>query len=483
MKAFIRSLAIALAAVLAIGAPSPAQADLADFLGGMSLASKDDWLILTSEYGRDGHHSQLSIQPVGLDENGIRGEWVFCKTINDAACKSSEARKNMLAWSILPDCTVSDSKVCIEQISLGKNTEPLKLAKYVSELTGWGDFPGDEKVNLLPGRGLPLYEIDSMAPVANTTKLAVMVRSESFWKPNSGKFSAERLEVEVIPYQLIPRGGATLGCSFTVDDQCAVIQDFNDETRVELKFNVPDDIGGWFSGRMKAPNISVTKLNSEINTITISAEPVEVAALGLVKNYKDFSDKERRWQQNHGKWSIGDGQWASGANTWQDDVFPFIDFYRNEVKDTSIGTNRVWKFMSIGGGGGSSCLADKSKVLGIVTTNALGYAGESPAYKNGFLDYKVAGLHYLPGGKDLVLGSYDLVMRGDTARCLYGFSKAPLSATVSVTNDKGNKTRATTVVSEKNGWLRMAAYGFTFSNKTIKVKISKKAVKPSPKKR
>jgi hypothetical protein len=68
-------------------------------------------------------------------------------------------------------------------------------------------------------------------------------------------------------------------------------------------------------------------------------------------------------------------------------------------------------------------------------------------------------------------------MRSDTARCLYGFSKAPLSATVSVTNDKGNKTMATTVVSEKNGWLKMAAYGFTFSKKTIKVKITKKTKK------
>jgi hypothetical protein len=65
-------------------------------------------------------------------------------------------------------------------------------------------------------------------------------------------------------------------------------------------------------------------------------------------------------------------------------------------------------------------------------------------------------------------------MRSDTARCLYGFSKAPLNASVSVTNDKGTKTTATTVVSEKNGWLKMAAYGFTYSNKTIKVKISKK---------
>jgi hypothetical protein len=383
----------------------------------------------------------------------------------------------MVAGSILPDCSVSDSKVCIEQIKLGSNIAELTPAKYVSELSHTQDFVGDEKVNLLPGRGLPLYEIDSTNPVSNTTKLAVMVRTESFWQTDIKKFSAERLEVEVIPYQLIPRGAPTLGCSFRVDGQCAVIQDFNAETRVELKFNVPNDIGGWFSGRMKSPNIAIAKLNTDLNTITISAEPVEVAALGLVKNFKNFSATEKMWQQNHGAWSVGDGQRATGANPWQPDVFPFIEYYRKEVNDTAIGTNRVWKFMSIGGGSGSRCLADKSKVLGIVTTNALGYAGESPQFKNGFLDYKVAGLHYARGGEELNLGVYDFVMRSDTARCLYGFSKAPLSATVSVTGGAGGKNVATTVVSEKNGWLKMAAYGFTFSKKTIKVKITKKKKK------
>lgn len=470
---FGRIVAIALASVLALGVPSPANAGLEDFLGGVNLV-KDDWLILTSEYGRDGHHSQLSIQPGGVEEGGTRGEWIWCKTVNDENCSSSEARKNMLAWSMLPDCSVADSKVCIESIKVGTTTAELVAAKYVSELAGWGDFPGDSSVNLLPGRGLPLYEIDASNPVSTSTKLAVMVRSESFWKSEKKTFSAERLEVEVIPYKLLPRGSKTLGCSFMVANECAVLQDFNSDTRVELTFNVPNNIGGWFSGRMKAPNISITKLDKNLNTIVVSAEPVEVAALGLVKNFKNFSSKEKMWQQNHGKWSVGDNLWATGANTWQEDVFPFIEYYRNEVKDTSIGTNRVWKFMSIGGGSGSKCLADKSKVLGLVTTNALGYAGESPQFKNGFLDYKVAGLHYARGGAELNLGVYDFVMRSDTARCLYGFSKAPLSATVSVTNDKGNKTTATTVVSEKNGWLKMAAYGFTFSKKTIKVKISKK---------
>jgi hypothetical protein len=112
-------------------------------------------------------------------------------------------------------------------------------------------------------------------------------------------------------------------------------------------------------------------------------------------------------------------------------------------------------------------------VLGIVTTNATAYSGAAPQFKGGFLNYEVAGMHYLPGGEELSEGSYDLVMRSDVARCLYGFSAAPLSATVSVVNNKGKKSVATTVVNEKKGWLKMAAYGFTFSKKIIKVKVVK----------
>jgi hypothetical protein len=125
-------------------------------------------------------------------------------------------------------------------------------------------------------------------------------------------------------------------------------------------------------------------------------------------------------------------------------------------------------------GGGSDCLTDTSKVLGIVSTNALGYAGGSPTFDAGSLEYKVAGLHYAPDGKTLNEGTYDLVMRSETARCLYGFSKAPISAKVQVVGEGGENKVATVIVSEdaKTGWLKMAAYGFTFSSPTIMVKLS-----------
>jgi hypothetical protein len=133
----------------------------------------------------------------------------------------------------------------------------------------------------------------------------------------------------------------------------------------------------------------------------------------------------------------------------------------------------LWNFETVDKDSSNSCLVDTDRVLGLVTTNATVYDGTAPTFKNGNLNYQLSGMHYLPGGADLNLGTYNLVMRSDVARCIYGFSQAPLSATVSVLNEQGAKTTATSVVSEKNGWLKLAAYGFTFSKKTIRAKITK----------
>jgi hypothetical protein len=79
----------------------------------------------------------------------------------------------------------------------------------------------------------------------------------------------------------------------------------------------------------------------------------------------------------------------------------------------------------------------------------------------------------MPDGVTEVIGTYDLIIRSEAARCLYKFSKAPVSATVTVTGGNSQNI-ATTVVSEKNGWLKLAAYGFTFSTKNIKIKLTQK---------
>jgi hypothetical protein len=158
-----------------------------------------------------------------------------------------------------------------------------------------------------------------------------------------------------------------------------------------------------------------------------------------------------------------------------------VNGIRKVAKDTATAVNSLWMINSITGnsasqGQGPNCLADQSRLLGLVTTNAMSYTGTVPDYKSGYLSYRVAGMHFLPDGKTEALGTYDLVMRSDVARCLYGFTNAPVSATIQVVGNGGEEKVATTIVSERNGWLKLAAYGFTFSEKEIRVTLDQAKV-------
>ena len=122
-----------------------------------------------------------------------------------------------------------------------------------------------------------------------------------------------------------------------------------------------------------------------------------------------------------------------------------------------------------------------TQINGIVSTNSSIYQGSPPAFENDTFIYKVAGLHYLPN-KEVFQGSYDLVLKSEFARCLYGFSKAPISATVEVTSADGANNVVTSNFTEKNGWINLSIKGFTFSQPTIKTRfIQEKIVtQPSP---
>jgi hypothetical protein len=74
-------------------------------------------------------------------------------------------------------------------------------------------------------------------------------------------------------------------------------------------------------------------------------------------------------------------------------------------------------------------------------------------------------------------------MRSDVARCIYGFSNAPIKASISVLSSEGNSDVATNVVAEKDGWIAMSANNFQFSAPIIQVKFTQDApviAKPVP---
>ncbi|MFM8842317.1 MAG: hypothetical protein ACKOFU_06365, partial [Actinomycetota bacterium] len=152
--------------------------------------------------------------------------------------------------------------------------------------------------------------------------------------------------------------------------------------------------------------------------------------------------------------------------------FKWLEMFRDLASDRASGESVVWNLSTIDGISSNSCLADSSRVLGIVTTNATVYDGNVPPFNGEELQYKVAGMHYRPDGKSLSQGTYDMVMRSDTARCLYGFNQAPIKASISVLSAEGSAQVATTASGEREGWLYLSAKNFTFSTPTIKVKLT-----------
>ena len=143
------------------------------------------------------------------------------------------------------------------------------------------------------------------------------------------------------------------------------------------------------------------------------------------------------------------------------------------LKDKAVSAPTMWIVSSIGQQFENNCSSSTDRVSGIVTTNATGYIAGPPVFNKAeqTLDYKVLAPHYLADGTEFK-GTYDLTIDTDFARCLYGFTKAPIGATVSVVSADGQAQVATVVISQRDKWIHLGAYGFGFSTPTLKVKFT-----------
>lgn len=440
---------------------------------------------LVGEDGAAIHYSTI------LAGKGNGPQWT-CESITDQECNSSKA-EYIAANSILKVCSSAADRNCVVRLELAGEDGIFQPATYVRNAIGM-NFSAHGGTGFMGATTPSLWSAPGVPSLSGTTDYAVIVRAENHMNWSTGQFETKGLIASVVPYRALQgdykspyqfttdtthrgeRGFAVGGhgyeCAWVEDGTCGVLQDFAPNTRVKLTVRISDDVGGWFKGRIKNPLIAVNRSVSGMNDITVEAAPAEVSRMVYQTNLESLTATERKYAMDNG---IA-GRWNKSIRTWSragDAVsFGYVNYLRRKVLDVTTGTNTIWNFTSSKQESSNPCLNDTSQVQGIVTTNAMVYDGGIPQFRNGFLNYQVAGLHYQPDGISKVEGSYDLVMRSEVARCLYGFPRTPLSATISVVGG-GSKTIATTIVSEKNGWLKLAAYGFTFSKKTIRVKVTR----------
>ncbi len=403
--------------------------------------------------------------------------WIYCDSFTDSKCNFDDTSQTLVANRILPVCKTENQEHCIESLAFSKDGSEFIPAEFQRESSGGASFPANPAMDF-PDDGSPSIWKSAVAIHSAGNDYAVSVRLSMDYDHATKKFRPGILNASIVPVRSVSGNynpafvsGAANNCTFLETGICGYPQDFPENLRVKLAFRISNKIGGWFQGRLKDPQLAVSKFSSSSNKVVVEASPSLVPRLAFPRLKTSFTEKEKELY-SFSRWGTvyGEGSGPEGGQTPYS--FNFIEYFRPLLNDTASGVNSYWSLTTTAWGSGSGCLSDTSKVQGIVTTNAMGYDGTAPSFRNGYLDYKVSGLHLMPDGKTEVQGTYDLVMRSETARCLYGFSTAPIYATINVISGNTSTIVGTTTVSEKNGWLKLAAYGFTFSEKTLQVKIT-----------
>ena len=280
---------------------------------------------------------------------------------------------------------------------------------------------------------------------------------------------------------------------------CAERRSFVPTVVYFLKVRLSQSPRGWLHGRLNTPKVQISAVSGSDDALTIDLQGSSVS-VPVVSKGMPFSELPTAMQAKYrptGGWPVccgGSGYFTSqdGPSVTTNDPnirnrlsippaagspgldelaawLPLVnDTASADISMWGIRTLQDWEMRDV-----SRCMTAKQRLNGVVITNATQYSAGPPSFNKATnsLDYRVAAPHYRSGGAE-TKGIYELIMRTETARCVYGFEKAPFRSTIEVIESAGVQDVATTNVSENNGWLQLSAYNYTHSSPTLRVKFA-----------
>jgi hypothetical protein len=446
--------------------------------------------------------SMVGRAPGIAGDSGLR----LCTSTLDIFCAPGNSE---YLQAFIPVCKSASEINCIVGVSAIKDGVEMK-GEYSRNFPekGYTDFPADSKRNVPQGSTPSIWTFAGLNHGGGTNQyLASFVINGGFQPDGQVNFGSYYATLNAItveagqwgrnqardasdptsPACQVKCGMSMEGhsyndkfvCASLDDGFCALRQAFPTGVRFKINARLSQSPTGWLHGRMKSPLIDISKISNGVS-ITIEAEPVTVPVVGVLEKYNSLPSSMKLTNQNRGGFTWGNAAPDGRKNVIfmpspdSQDAFDALQDWKEYIKDKANATPSEWAVRSLADSGDvARCFKSSTELVGIVTTNSMVYLGKPPVFDkdNQSLDYKVASPHYTSKG-DVFKGTYDLQLKSDVARCLYGFSNAPISAKISIISESGEANVATTVVNEKDGWLRMAAYGFTFSSPTLKVKLT-----------
>lgn len=459
----------------------------------------------------------------------------ICNTGKEPGC---EFTVRAMYRAVLPACVGATDINCISEITAvaadGKSLKVNTLSTFPN--LRFEDFAGDLTQGVPRGSGAVLVSIPEAAHAGGDNYLMKLTVVSNRTPESNGEYGVPSISASIMAVKVIqgnfmgnrtetktaayPMAGGISVNGFTdlkpgqeLDPRASACV-MSSTKECALPFGLPQDISfgfsakfsfqvtGWMHGRMRDATIELVRKSEKENLLTVSARPIKVPVVDVVKSVDDLSDSFLDYFSGKG-WAgetlrfpldtsvqgirVADSE--KNRTGLKNTSFKFIntrfdtgsmgDFLQwlPLAGDKAAAMPSQWRVSTMtdrGSGVVGQCLNKSNTLAGLVTTNSTMYIDGPPTYDSskGSLDYKVASTHFETDGITIFKGSYELVMSSSVARCIYGFTNAPVQASVSVTSESGEPNLATVVVNEKNNWLTLAAYNFTFSSPTVSVKLT-----------
>lgn len=445
------------------------------------------------------------------------GERLYlCKTLDDAICS---AASDIRATSFLPPCTAEIAMNCIVNVyAVGPNGEKVQgiFQRYVAEGSA-REFAANPRYNLPQGIGQgAIWTMPGLKNGAGNEDYYVGARFDLWAHVPSQKellnFQPGRMITGIFPVSTklggfgmtvpldsnhpsndgSPNGGvgsqntssdqSWINCVVTETGKCYMAENFPADYRFGLTLRLGASVKGWFHGRIYQPVINVKSLGSSgAEEITIEALPVIVPTLQEKVPTSIVTPELRQYLTTT---QVSNGFGYVMPESSGPDSFMHAKMWLPLVKDKATTSLTYWSVRTLTELNDpiiQKCTNTDGALSGVVTTNSLVYNAGPPDFDNATqnLNYKVLSTHFNADGT-VAKGTYDLILSSSVARCIYGFTKAPIQASLSIISEDGSPQVATQTIQEKDGWLSLSAAGFSYSSPTIAVKLSQAAPAPAP---
>ena len=468
------------------------------------------WIGITTDSVDDsGKPSALTAQKFYSYSSEPMGQkMVLCKSVSDPECASSELTgfQYTAQFSL---CKLATEQDCIEKFGQVNSDGTFIAGTYIRDAKMGGTFDANPAIGLPAGRAPNIWTIGDQ-------KFAISAGAEGNFGKNdtrvntfgiyamiqpitevAGSFNAPNMRIVERTGSGQSRGWGSgdvqQGCQFSEDGNCALRKSFNLDNKYSITLRLSTPAKGWLHGRINGAEISMVSNADKSQVLTITGKPLQLPIVnGWVKWSAAPETIKSRYPAGYGGYARTSSDFTTtdlatrtirvNSDISGQRAIDEMNAWLPVLSDKAFNMKTLWQFATIRSPMPPEVAAcDKSGgVVGTVGTNASVYSDGPPSFDktDGAMSYTVGAPHFDSKGS-VFGGYYQLILRADVARCMYGFTNAPISAKVAVASSDGTPRVAVTTLNEKNGWLSLTATGFEFSTPKIAVQLKQEAVKPA----